>query len=387
MRRKTAIAIAIAVGALVALVVGLGLGLKPAPSEPREDEEGVEAICASRGLLHAKCEALRVEWDASKRNVLASCEAQHVDRDARNACFEARMTRTGAAKDLYAEGAVYPETYPALRMRVASEYVCEGAGGALVVGGDAPVLVRFAKRGAEWTIETHDAARVVVVAPGGALALAKRPAARFVVGGTDLASEITLAPVARAGSSLRAVAGGSVEVRLERPVGLPVDVRSDAAARASLEYAANVAAMDKINSGCCAQMLSGGKCEGASAAAQRARHPLCCGGCADADARWCAWRAAADASVLDETGDVARQCCASRTRMLDVGPDYASCESDAPELPGQYAAKCEPKEEHTFTFVPAGVWALAPNGVRVPAYGRVLFMRTVNAGYRGVRCA
>jgi hypothetical protein len=144
--------------------------------------------------------------------------------------------------------------------------------------------------------------------------------------------------------------------------------------------------MDAVNgSGCCKSLL--GKCTGASAAAQREQFPLCCGACADAE-KWCAWKAAADASVLDETGDVARKCCASRNLMLDVTPDYGSCgkPSAGTQLPGQYAAKCEPSDEHTFTFVPAGAWALAPNGVRLPAYGRVLFMRGVSAGYRGVRC-
>jgi hypothetical protein len=295
------------------------------------------------------------------------------------------MTRLGSAGDLFslAGGAVYPENYHALRLRVDSQYVCE-SNGALVVGGTTPVLVRFAKRGSEWTIETADAERVVVVSDSGALALRPRSSvsARFVAGGTPFPSSITLSPLARDGSALRSVPGSSVEVRLERAVsGLLVEVKLTADELSTLEYASNVSAIDTINrAGCCVKL--GGQCAGAAAAAQKARFPLCCG-CVDSDARWCAWKASADAAVVDE-GQLAQLCCSTRARMLDVGPDYTECAKGG-NLPGQYA-KCDPSEEHTFTFVPAGTWALAPSGVRIPAFGRVAFMRAVSAGYRGVRC-
>ena len=388
-RAKVAIAVAIAVVVVVVgLVVGFAVHKKKTPSAEASEEADIGQVCAARGMSSAQCDELRVEWDASKRNALAACEAEHADKDARNACVEVRMTRSRDAADMYAEGAVYPETYAKLSMRVGSEDVCESPDGALVVGGGSPVFVRFVKQGSEWTIETPDAARVVVVAPGGALALAARGvAARFVATRGALPSSISLSPVARVGAALVVSAGASVDVKLVHPVGVPVEARLDARELATLQSAMNVAAIDAVNgSGCCVTMRR--KCTGPSAAAQRERFPLCCGACADAE-KWCAWKAAADASVLDETGDVARKCCASRHLMLDVTPDYKFCEkpSETTQLPGQYAAKCEPRDEHTFTFVPAGAWALAPNGVRVPAYGRVLFMRGVSAGYRGVRCA
>ena len=386
-KAKVAIAVVAVLVVVVGLVVGFAVHKKNSTSAESPEEADIGQVCAARGMSSAQCDELRVEWDASKRNALAACEAEHEDRDARNACVEARMTRSRAAADMYAEGAVYPENYAKLSMRVGSEDVCESPDGALVVGGGSPVFVRFAKQRSEWTIETPDAARVVVVAPGGALAFAARGvAARFVATRGALPSSIALAPVARVGAALVVSAGASVDVKLVHPVGLPVEVRLDAQELATLESAMNVAAMDAVNgSGCCKSLL--GKCTGASAAAQREQFPLCCGACADAE-KWCAWKAAADASVLDETGDVARTCCASRNLMLDVTTDYGSCgkPSAGTQLPGQYAAKCEPSDEHTFTFVPAGAWALAPNGVRLPAYGRVLFMRGVSAGYRGVRC-
>lgn len=391
MRRRTAALVGfIFLVAVVATVLGLVFGLKkkPAtsPSEQSEEPADIERVCSDHSLSRASCEQLKYEWDASKRNAVSSCDAENADADARLECFAKRMTRLGAAADLLAssDSAVYPENYHALRMRVDSQYVCE-SDGALVVGGTAPALVRFAKRGSEWTIETPDASRVVVVSESGALVLRPRAgtvAARFVAGGTLYPSSITLSPVSRTGSALRSAAGSSVEVRLERAVsGLLVEVKLTAGELSTFEYAANVSAIDIISrSGCCVEI--GGKCAGASAAAQSQRFPLCCG-CVDSDPRWCAWKASADAAVVDE-GELSRRCCSTRARMFDVGPDYTEC-AKGTNLPGQYS-KCDPSEEHTFTFVPAGVWELAPNGVRIPAFGRVAFMRTVGAGYRGVRC-
>lgn len=384
MRRLT---VALVLVALVATASALGLyfGLKRVDPPAEEAVVDLERVCAERALSRASCERLKYEWDASKRNAVSSCDAEHTGADARVECVAQRMTRLGSAADLFAStGApVYPENYHALKMRVDSQYVCE-ADGALVVGGATPVLVRFAKRGAEWTIETADAARVVVVSERGELALAPRAgnAARFVCAGTLYPSSITLAPVALDGRALRSAAGSSIEVRLERPAsGLLVEVKMSASELSTFEYSANVAAIDKINaSGCCANL--GGGCSGAAAAAQISRYPLCCG-CVDADPRWCAWKASVDAAVVDE-GPLASSCCSTRQRMFDVGPDYTACAKGV-DLPGQYP-KCDPSEEHTFTFVPAGAWALAPNGVRVPAYGRVAFMRAARAGYRGVRC-
>lgn len=383
MRVAVAVAVVVAVLVVVGTTVGLVLGLRrraDAPSAAPSAAPDLDRVCAERALSTASCERLKYEYEASQRNAVASCDAEHADADARLECVAARITRLGAAADLLTSGAVYPENYAALRLRVDSQYVCE-SGGALVVGGAAPVLVRFAKRGGEWTIETPDAARVVVVGARGELALAvgsRASAAAFAVGGTPFPSSVTLAPVARDGAALRSVAGASVEVRLERPVaGLLVEVKLTASELSRLEYSSNVAAIDTINrSGCCVSL--GAQCT----PAQRQRYPLCCG-CADSDARYCAWKASVDASVVDE-GALARLCCSTRARMLDVGPDYADCGKHV-DLPGQYA-KCGPSDEHTFTFVPAGVWGLAPNGVRLPAYGRVLFMRTARAGYRGVRC-
>ena len=378
----------IATGTFLALFFGLRKPSANAQSAQSAEPADLERVCSDRALSRASCEQLKYEWDASKRNAVSSCDAEHTDADARIECVAKRMTRLGSSADLFASsgGPVYPENYHALRLRVDSHYVCE-SNGALVVGGTAPVLVRFAKRGSEWTIETPDAARVVVVSESGALELrprASKAAARFVAKGTVYPSSIALSPLSRVGSSLRSVAGSSVEVRLERAVdGLLVEVKLTAEELSTFEYAANVSAIDIVNrSGCCVEI--GGKCSGASAPAQKQRFPLCCG-CVDSDPRWCAWKASADAAVVEE-GDLARSCCSTRARMFDVGPDYREC-SDAKgvDLPGQYA-KCEPSEEHTFTFVPAGTWALAPNGVRIPAFGRVTFMRTVGAGYRGVRC-
>ena len=392
MRRRTvAVVVFIGVVVVAATVLGLVFGLKKPPAaaaSPQTAEPAdIERVCSDRSLSRASCEQLKFEWDASKRNAVSSCDAENADADARLECVAKRMTRLGAAADLFASAgaAVYPENYHALRMRVDSQYVCE-SDGALVVGGTAPALVRFAKRGSEWTIETPDALRVVVVTESGALALRPRAgsvAARFVAGGTLYPSSITLSPVSRTGSALRSAAGSSVEVRLERAVnGLLVEVKQTADELSTFEYAANVSAIDIINrSGCCVDI--GGKCAGASAAAQRLRFPLCCG-CVDSDPRWCAWKASADAAVVDE-GELSRLCCSTRQRMFDVGPDYGEC-GKGTNLPGQYS-KCDPSEEHTFTFVPAGAWALAPSGVRIPAFGRVAFMRTVRAGYRGVRCS
>ena len=389
MHRRTVAIIAIVFCVAVATTLGLFFGLKkPATIQSAQSAEPVDLarVCSDRALSRTSCEQLKFEWDASKRNAVSSCDAENADADARLACVAKRMTRLGSAADLFATsgGAVYPENYPALRMRVDSQFVCE-SDGALVVGGTSPVLVRFAKRGSEWTIETPDASRVVVVSESGALALRPRAgsvAARFVAGGTLYPSSITLSPVSRNGSALRSAAGSSVEVRLVRAVsGLLVEVKLTADELSTFEYASNVSAIDAINgSGCCVEI--GGKCAGAAAAAQMQRFPLCCG-CVDSDPRWCAWKASADAAVVDE-GELARLCCSTRARMFDVGPDYTECAKGA-NLPGQYS-KCDPSEEHTFTFVPAGAWALAPNGVRIPAFGRVAFMRTVGAGYRGVRC-
>ena len=389
MRRRTVAIVAILLCVATATFFGLFFGLKKGAQTEQLTAEppaaDIERVCSDRALSRASCEQLKFEWDASKRNAVSSCDAENADADARLECVAKRMTRLGSAADLFASSgsAVYPENYHALRMRVDSQYVCE-SGGALVVGGTTPVLVRFAKRGSEWSIETPDSSRVVVVSESGALALVPRGtvAARFVAGGTVYPSSITLSPVSRDGSALRSVAGSSVEVRLERALnGLLVEVKLTAEELSTFEYAANVSAIDIINrSGCCVDIA--GKCSGASAAAQKQRFPLCCG-CVDSDPRWCAWKASADASVVEE-GELSRLCCSTRQRMFDVGPDYGEC-AKGTNLPGQYS-KCDPSEEHTFTFVPAGAWALAPNGVRIPAFGRVAFMRTVGAGYRGVRC-
>ena len=409
-RSKVAILIFAGLVVIAALVLGLYFGLAQGPRRPAEgpsddldeplDAKEMARLCANAGVTAARCEQLvgeyGMEGTASKFSKdLRTCR-QNSDPATVESCILDNLKRSSPFESVFdgAKGsAVYPQNYASLTLSVDSLDLARGPSDELaLVASEEPLVMRFVLEGARHSIRTADGEKAVYVATNGLLSIGDfKTVARalFDVSGTGSRNTIHVAPVERRDSKLwyapaPAPAASSsaphVTMRLDRRNGLAVDVALDANWLASSEYWHRAFVTVRNNASCCTKLINGCSMQ------DKQQFPLCCSVCDDTTTE-CEWKARVDAGV-DATA-----CCFSWSTLRNEAIDYNSCRvgsaryDPAPPRPLQYALKCDPTPEHTFAFVPAGVWDLAPRGVRLPAYGRVAQMRIAGAGFRGVRCA
>jgi hypothetical protein len=396
---------------VTALVLGLYFGLAQSrtaadpkdpkdPSDPKDDDpfdpKEMARRCAVLGVTPARCAEILEEYgmEGTAENFdkdVLECK-KYPDQAQATSCILDNLKRASPFEYVFdgKNAAVYPENYPALTLSVDSVDLSLGQSDELaLVERGSPLLMTFKVEGKRHSIRTADGRRAVYVATNGALSVgdtATVQPALFDLLGTGVPNTVRIAPVEKRAGKLffRAVVATSIApfviMRLDRRTGLAVDVTQSTISLTSGEDAWHRAFIIESNDASCCNKLMG-----TCSAEQRQKFPLCCSDCKDSTTA-CEWKASIDAAVDD------RECCFSWSTLPNEAVDYNSCLAGAgraeplpPTL--QYARKCDPTPAHTFAVVPPGVWALAPSGVRLPAYGRVAQMRIAGSGFRGVRCA
>ena len=325
------------------------------------------------GFSAFDCASMQAEVTMGRSfdEIAAECAAEPPGTG--RACITQLLARRAMDNTVIYDAPVFPDVYAGLYLRVDGVDVSSDESG-LVVRSGAPVLFRFLARGGLYAAQAGPLP--VVKQASGELALGRVDQEHFVfaVKGTGTPNELVLHAVVARGARLVAAAG-TVLVSVRRQTLVAVDVMRTAKEVAALDFALSTASIDKINvADCCAKVGASGAC----GAVGKQRYPLCCSQCTDTLAT-CAWRARVD--VLTAMRDT--PCCATHASMLAFAENYSACGAGDPT--SQYET-CEPSAEHSFAFVPRGVWSLAPNGIRIPAYGVAYHMRGAGAGYRGVSC-
>lgn len=425
MRRSKVAILVFAVFLVIAgLVLGLYFGFAQGPHSPAVDPNGPKGPngpngtedpfdpkemarrCAVAGVTQARCadtvgeygmEGTAMNFDNDVRECRKKPDPAQVQ-----SCILDNFTRDSSFKDVFdgpKGSAVYPQNYASLTLSVGSMDLARGTSDqlALVASGSPLLVMRFMLEGARHSIRTADGKSAVYVAANGALSIGDISTvtpALFDVRGTGVPNTIHVAPVetrdaklwyasaaSAAASTASTASTAFVTMRLDRRNGLNVNVGLDGTWLAAQEYGFHREFItDANNASCCDKLISGCQLDA------KVQFPLCCKWCNDT-LPTCAWKASIDAGVDDS------MCCLSWSTLPNAALDYNSCTrgsgSHDPPPPAtlQYALKCDPTPDHTFAFVPSGVWDLAPSGVRLPAYGRVAQMRIAGAGFRGVRCS
>jgi len=434
-RSKVALLIFAGLVAIAALVLGLYFGLAhpqgpQSPDGPGAGDEDTQdtqdpldpkemaRLCALSGVTATRCAEIVGEYGmegtaSNFHDDLRQCRLDHTDPAQVQGCILDHIKRFSPFNSVF-EGskssAVYPQNYASLTLSVDSldlalgpsnelALVASGAAGSSGSSASPPLEMRFVLEGARHSIRTADGKSAVYVATNGVLSIGDVGTvarALFDVRGTGAPNTLHVAPVERSASKLlyapataSAASAASaapsastafVTMRLDRRNGLAVDVALDGTWFAASEYGWHRAFITASGNASCCNKLMGG-----CSPVEKSQFPLCCSFCNDT-LPTCAWKASIDAGVD------ARVCCFSSSTLPNEAIDYNSCRigtarADPPLRTLQYALKCDPTPDHTFAFVPPGVWDLAPLGVRLPAYGRVAQMRIAGAGFRGVRCS
>jgi hypothetical protein len=369
------------------------------PDVPNEapSNEALSTLCKSSNFTDEFCADL-VRYASSTDGIqkfndaVSTCGTSTSSQE----CIRENMTANSMFQELIPQDRsllrVYPQNYRSVTLSVDDKLIVKGQDNSLVLEGTGvPLVMRFVlEADNQYSIQTADATEAVYVGTDNALSLESigllKSSARFDVRGTAAGDSATVAvaPLTDKDGKLyftrrpeTPLSVRSVSMRLRQVNNQYVDVYKDPGMLSDLQWAANRAVIKVTNNaGCCITTWSQNDAK-VCTDTMRARYPLCCANCKD-EGTWCVWKTPIDAGITDT------ECCLTWSMLPNQAEDYDVC--NGPNQYTRYDQKCDPPDELTFGRVPPGVWTLAPDGVRLPAYGRVAQMRLVSAGYRGDQC-